>query len=292
MEEMAVPTPLRPLAPANVIRRLPARRCEPPYDDESPDRPRRPLPGDAVQGTLALSFEWETVPAAASGSILGLVPALGTAPGAPAGRVRPRRARAVEPEGNDELDLARRQPLRTCRDQLPDPRPWANGFVQALIEVLGGFRPLGQLSARIVPSVVTQVIACRTDSAAAPARQRPVVRSIRVSEPMPGAVEVSATVRHGERCRALALRLEGLVFCPALSGPRRAGFRRVVQVCGTVRRPEPSHFSEPGRSAARSGPWPTGLGGSRVSGRCQGLSGGGGWYSSRRASSFHSSSGS
>jgi len=82
------------------------------------------------------------------------------------------------------------------------------------------------------------------------------------------------------------------MFCPALSGPRRAGFRRVVQVCGTVRRPEPSHVSEPGRSAARSGPWPTGLGGSRVSGRCQGLSGGGGWYSSRRASSFHSSSGS
>ena len=118
--------------------------------------------------------------------------------------------RAAEPNADEGLDPVQRQPQRTGRDQLPDPRPWAPGFVQALSEVLGGFRPMGQLDARVVPSVVTQVIDCRADAAAEPTRRRPVVRSVRVSEPMPGAVEVSATVRHGERCRALALRLEGL----------------------------------------------------------------------------------
>jgi hypothetical protein len=124
--------------------------------------------------------------------------------------MRNRLRRAAEPAGDDDLDLTRRQPLRTGRDQLPDPRPWAHGFVQALTEVLGGFRPVGQLSKRVLPSVVAQVTDCLAEAAGKPAGARPVVRSVRVNEPMPGAVEVSATVRHGDRCRALALRLEGL----------------------------------------------------------------------------------
>jgi hypothetical protein len=79
-----------------------------------------------------------------------------------------------------------------------------------LTEVVGGFRPLGQLTKRAVPGVVAQVSDSRAAGVGKPAGARPVVRSVRVSEPTPGAVEVSATVRHGERCRALALRLEGL----------------------------------------------------------------------------------
>ena len=209
-----MPTQLRPPAPAYVIRRLPAPRCEPPYDDESPHLPRRARPGDGVQGTLALSFARETDSPAASAGVLRLVPPFGADGGAPCptlpGPMRTRLRRAAEPAGEDDLDLTRRQPLRTGRDQLPDPRPWAQGFVQALTEVLGGFRPVGQLSKRVLPSVVAQVTDCLADAAGKPAGARPVVRSVRVNEPMPGAVEVSATVRHGERCRALALRLEGL----------------------------------------------------------------------------------
>ena len=213
-EETAAPTQLHPPAPPYVIRRLPAPRCEPPYDDESPDLPRRARPGDGVQGTLALSFARETDSPPTYAGVLHLVPPVGVAAGAacatPPVPIRTRLHRAAEPERDDDLDLARRQPLRTGRDQLPDPRPWAHGFVQALTEVLGGFRPVGQLSKRVVPSVVAQVNDCRADAAGKPAGSRPVVRSVRVNEPMPGAVEVSATVRHGERCRALALRLEGL----------------------------------------------------------------------------------
>jgi hypothetical protein len=219
-----VPTQLRPPAPAYVIRRLPTPRCEPPYDDESLVRPDRARPGDGVQGMLALSFARDPTLPAPSTAVLHLVPPLGTAAGAACPKLpdpaRTRPARAAEREGDDDLDLARREPVRTDRDQLPDPRPWAQGFVQALTEVLGGFRPVSQLSKRVVPSVVAQVTGCRADAEASPAGARPVVRSVRVNEPMPGAVEVSATVRHGERCRALALRLEGLDGrwqCTALS---------------------------------------------------------------------------
>lgn len=218
-----MPTPLRPPS-AYVIRRLPAPRCEPPYDDESPDRPRRARPGDGVQGTLALSFAPEAEPPPATGGGLRLVPPLVPAASGASGTLRSaartRTGRVADPDGDDDLDLARRQPVPTARDLLPDPRPLAHGFVQALTEVLGGFRPLGQLTKRVVPRVVAQLTESRADAAGKPAGARPVVRSIRVSEPMPGAVEVSATVRHGERCRALALRLEGLDGrwqCTALS---------------------------------------------------------------------------
>ena len=194
---------------AFVIRQLPAPQCEPPYDDESSERPRRAQPGDGVQGMLALSFGDEALPTATAATILRLVPSPGVGSGASRGagvaRARTRPTRRPESEGDDDLDLAKRKPVRTGRDQLPDPQPWARGFVQALTEVLGGFRPLGQLTERVVPAVVNQVIDCRAASAAAPARQRPVVRSVRVSEPAPGAAEVSATVRHGQRCRACLL---------------------------------------------------------------------------------------
>jgi hypothetical protein len=37
-----------------------------------------------------------------------------------------------------------------------------------------------------------------------------VVRSVRVSEPHDGVAEVCAVVQQGPRCRAIALRLEGI----------------------------------------------------------------------------------
>ena len=151
-----MPSQLRSPTPAYVVQRLPTPRCEPPYDDESPDPARRARPGDGVQGTLALSFAHETDRRAPTPGLLHLVPALEGAVGdAGPARSRPAQAstgRAVEPGGKEELDLAaRREPLRTGRDELPDPRPWADGFVQALTEVLGGFRPIGQLSRRVRP---------------------------------------------------------------------------------------------------------------------------------------------
>jgi hypothetical protein len=44
----------------------------------------------------------------------------------------------------------------------------------------------------------------------APTRLAEVVRSVRVSEPTDGVAEVCAIVQQGPRCRAIALRLEGI----------------------------------------------------------------------------------
>jgi hypothetical protein len=104
-------------------------------------------------------------------------------------------------------------------------RAWAARFAQAVVEVLGGDRPLTQLlrwtSARVYTELARRVrILART----APATQRlrtvrPQVRSVHVCRPAPGCAEVSVHVRHGKRSRALAARLEltdGRWTCTAL----------------------------------------------------------------------------
>jgi hypothetical protein len=105
-------------------------------------------------------------------------------------------------------------------------RAWAARFAQAVVEVLGGDRPLTQLlrwtSARVYSDLARRVrILART---APPATQRlrtvrPQVRSVHVCRPAQGCAEVSVHVRHGKRSRALAARLEltdGRWQCTAL----------------------------------------------------------------------------
>lgn len=102
---------------------------------------------------------------------------------------------------------------------------WAARFAQAVVEVLGGDRPLPQLvrwtSGRVYSDLARRVrILART----APVEQRlrtirPQVRSVHVSLPAEGTAEVSVHVRHGRRSRALAARLElgeGRWQCTAL----------------------------------------------------------------------------
>ncbi len=91
---------------------------------------------------------------------------------------------------------------------------WAARFAQATVEVLGGDRPLAQLlrwtTARVYQDLDRRVrILART--APAPQRLRtirPQVRSVHVFQPEPGTAEVSVHVRHGQRSRAIAARLE------------------------------------------------------------------------------------
>jgi hypothetical protein len=93
-------------------------------------------------------------------------------------------------------------------------RAWAATFAQATVEVVGGDRPVTQLlrwtSARVYADLDRRVrILART----APVTQRrrtirPQVQSVHVCQPRPGTAEVSVHVRHGERSRALAARLE------------------------------------------------------------------------------------
>ncbi|HVU74493.1 MAG TPA: Rv3235 family protein, partial [Mycobacteriales bacterium] len=92
--------------------------------------------------------------------------------------------------------------------RLPDPRGRAITIVRALVEVMAGDRPASHL-ARYATLDVQQVL--RGLVPPTTARQRPwgrMVRSIHVAEPTPSVLEVTAVVHRGERCAAVALRLE------------------------------------------------------------------------------------
>lgn len=103
-------------------------------------------------------------------------------------------------------------------------RPWAARFAQAVVEALGGDRPVTQLvrwTSRAVYADLdrrAQVVA--TVRGARSGRMvRPQVRSLHVFQPSPSTAEISVHVRHGERSRALAARLEqrsGRWVCTAL----------------------------------------------------------------------------
>jgi hypothetical protein len=211
--------PVLAAAPAHPpLRRLPLPRCEPPYDDEpgSGGWPARWLDGSptpwrdgtsddtsggdaAVQGTLALAF---VLPSG--------VPATPEAP--PGLRVLGPGARPSRPvsDAQREQDCEDFGPQPTASSALPSARSWAGRVVQAIVEVLAGVRPAGQLvrwtTAAVYDEISHLVVAGRPDVAP----PRGVVRSVHVSEPADGVAEVCALVRRGARSTAVALRLEGM----------------------------------------------------------------------------------
>lgn len=106
-----------------------------------------------------------------------------------------------------------------------DVHLWAARFAQAVVEVLGGDRPLAQLvrwtSHRVYVEIERRLsILARTSDAGRRLRTiRPQVRSVHVFHPTPASAEVSVHVRHGQRSRAIAARLEltrGRWQCTAL----------------------------------------------------------------------------
>lgn len=180
---MTVPDrPDRPLARL-VVRRIPARPLEPPYDDELDVAPTM----EATEGALALAFPLPS----------GVPPV----PEAPAP------LRLVPPVGGSELH-------RTGQGCLTAPRPWAGRLVQAVVEVLAGDRPAAQLARWTAAGVYydLQRMATRAARERAVFAQRPAVdtvRSLHVSEPADGVAEVCALVERDRRARVLALRIEG-----------------------------------------------------------------------------------
>jgi hypothetical protein len=188
------PTRSGPQTPSP-LRRLPVPVTEPPYDDERPGSGAASRcawdhgPGPAVQGTLALAF---------------VLPS-----GVPAAPVAPPELRLVpRPAAQDDADEFDFGPQPTGTAALPPLRRWSGQFTQAVVEVLAGDRPLSQL-VRWTTSGVFDDLAGRIDaSPTEPARG--VVRSLHVSEPADGVAEIAASVRRGQRCTALAIRLEGL----------------------------------------------------------------------------------
>ena len=127
-------------------------------------------------------------------------------------------------QGTLALDLGR-QPvppaapdLRVVPGHVPaedhEVRAWTARFAQATVEVLGGDRPLAQLlrwtNARVYQDLERRVrILAQTVPTPPRLRTvRPHVRSVHVFRPGPHSAEVSVHVRHGQRSRAIAARLE------------------------------------------------------------------------------------
>lgn len=161
-----------------------------------------PVPVATVQGTLALDLR--AYPPSPEPPELCLAPTDGSTTGTASGSV------------NGTTD--------GCADDRA-VQAWSAKFAQAVLEVLGGDRPLSQLL-RWTDIRVYQDLTRRVQilSRRAPATQRlrtirPQVCSVRVFRPNLLAAEVSVHVRHGERSRALAARLEltgGRWQCTAL----------------------------------------------------------------------------
>ncbi len=108
-------------------------------------------------------------------------------------------------------------PQSTTRADLPDPRRWAAGMAQALLEVMTGTRPAPQVLRWTTPEVYA-VLARRGALAARRAadpgaarrpRHRVAVRRVLLCEPADGVAEASVVVVDGTRVRALAMRLTG-----------------------------------------------------------------------------------
>lgn len=107
----------------------------------------------------------------------------------------------------------------------PTPHQWAARFVQAVVEVMAGDRPVQQMVRWTDESVYSDLsrrvrVLGLTSSAGVRGRtERSHVRSVHVYQPAPEVAEVAAHVRHGARSRAVAARLEaqrGRWMCTAL----------------------------------------------------------------------------
>lgn len=163
---------------------LPVPVSEPPYDDELPDR-------------IAPRLSLVTTPPAPVGPLASL-PALHlVAP--PVALVPPSVPTA------------------------PAVRPVARALVQALLEVLGGVRPVTQLRRRTSLDLYAD-LEDLVHAQPRPVGARPstgAVLSLHVQQPTATVAEVCATVRRGPRAGALALRLEldaGAWCCTAVAG--------------------------------------------------------------------------
>jgi hypothetical protein len=102
-------------------------------------------------------------------------------------------------------------PPPSQRRALPDPARWGRRLLIGIIETAAGRRPLNQLSSLLSPSVASGL---RADFELADAVGRPhwthaaAIRSVHAAEPVDDVAELSATLQHGRRVHAVAIRLE------------------------------------------------------------------------------------
>lgn len=160
----------------------------------------RPVPVSAppVQGTLALEF---------------LLPT-----GLPAVPRAPELTLVVGGDAEPPTGVTPAEPPLAARE-------WAGRFVQAVVEVVSGDRPVQQLirwtDERVYADLARRVriLGLTTSASIRHQVERSQVRSIHICQPRRGVAEVAAHVRHGPRSRAVAARLEagrGRWTCTAL----------------------------------------------------------------------------
>jgi hypothetical protein len=101
-------------------------------------------------------------------------------------------------------DLRLVPPVGTVEQQVV-PAPQVRSLVRGLLEVLSGWRPASQLALRVSPEIAADLLARPRRRAATPPPQILRLRVLRVADDV---VETCAVVRRGQRCGALAMRLE------------------------------------------------------------------------------------
>jgi len=102
---------------------------------------------------------------------------------------------------------------------LPEPRRWAALLAQAVVEILGGRRPVAQVLRWVDPEIHERLRRSAPSVRRAPGGPPVRVRRVRISTSLEGSVEAVAVVDDGTRCRAMAMRLEALErrwLCTAL----------------------------------------------------------------------------
>ncbi|QIK65593.1 hypothetical protein G7072_03905 [Nocardioides sp. HDW12B] len=106
---------------------------------------------------------------------------------------------------------ARPRPVRVS-DEDSEITALARRFAQAAVEVVAGQRPVLQLlrwtDEHVYADLERRASLVRQARGSSPRRVHAQVRSVHVCRPHDDSAEVSVHVRHGERSRALALRLE------------------------------------------------------------------------------------
>jgi hypothetical protein len=174
--------------------------------------------------------KFDVVPDAADGAPTEAVPgrpdgaqasldAAGATPGQAIGRNTPLQpaSSAATPDSTDASAAAGTgaQPVKPAElVGLPGVRVWGGRLAQAVSEVLVGDRPISQL-VRFTDDAVfmdlnrrVRMLGLNSTAGSRGAKEKSTVRSVRVFMPAPSIAEVAAHVRHGERSRAIALRLE------------------------------------------------------------------------------------
>lgn len=132
--------------------------------------------------------------------------------------------RGYEIQGTLALDLRGGRPGLPETPELEPPGParlpqvadaevraWAARLAQAVVETIGGQRPVNQLIRWTAPDVYRDLerrVQLVRLASAGQRTVRPQVRSVHVCRPTPDCAEVSVHIRHGARSRAMAMRMD------------------------------------------------------------------------------------